>query len=162
MDRHPPKHSKTDAKFGIIRKMEESFLRPSNVRRAPDTVITWALVGLGGAIPFALATLGYFGLQFGIMTSCTNEYACTETLCAPCVPTFTWLTVGAGLQVLLIIALLVGAVRYWRRRGLVAAVVAGVILASVGTVVGTTWAADRAYCRPGDPGALTDFNYCGT
>jgi phosphoglycerol transferase MdoB-like AlkP superfamily enzyme len=122
---------------------------PSRGVQALATGATTALVGLAGLSSLFLGTLGYFGLQFGIMTGCTNEYFCTETLCSPCVAPFTWLTVGAGVQLLLLAGLVVVTWRFWRRqrRSIVAGAAAAILVASIATVVVTTNAADGSYAR---------------
>ena len=61
-----------------------------------------------------LATIGSFGVGFGIMTGCTNEYSCTVTDCAPCATTSGWLTagwIGQGVLLLAWVVLAVLAVR---------------------------------------------------
>lgn len=119
---------------------------------------TTALVVLAGLCSLSLGTLGYLYLQFGIMTGCTNAHLCSETLCSPCVAPFTWLTVGAGTQLLLLVCLVVLTWRFWRRRrrSLVAGTAAAVLIASLVTVAVTTGAADRSYLRP-SAGAVSAF-----
>ncbi len=71
-------------------------LDPATVRRS---------VGLAVVVTFLLATVGGFGLSFGVMTDCTNEYSCTVTACAPCSTANGWLGAGwAGQAVLLLVA----------------------------------------------------------
>ena len=123
---------------------------PSRGVQVLATGATTALVVLTGLCSLFLGTIGYFGLQFGILTGCTTDFACTETLCSPCVAPFTWLTVGAGIQLLLLICLVVLTWRFWSRgrRSLVVGTAAAILVASIATVVVTTSAADRSYTRP--------------
>ena len=82
--------------------------RPPPVR--PWSV--WTPLSVSLAVVGFLATIGSFGVGFGVMTSCTNTYSCTSTGCAPCATTETWLVsgwIGQGL-------LLAGGV-VLRRRG---------------------------------------------
>ncbi len=119
-------------------------------------------MGLAVLTPLFLASIGYMMLQFGIMTGCTTQYNCTETLCSPCVAPFTWLSVGAAIQVLLLLCAIVIARRYWRRwsRSAVAAAGAAILVMSTATVAATTQVADSSYCRPGPPVPGLAEEYC--
>jgi hypothetical protein len=56
------------------------------------------------AVVLALATIGSFGVGFGVLTDCTTTYRCTVTACSPCAPTSSWLTAGwIGQGVLLLV-----------------------------------------------------------
>jgi hypothetical protein len=119
-------------------------------------------MGLAVVTPLLLASIGYMALQFGIMTGCTTQYSCTETLCAPCVEPFAWLSVGAAVQVLLLLCAVVIAWRCWRRwsRIAVATAAAALLVMSIATVAGTTHVADSSYCRPGPPVPALAEEYC--
>ncbi len=62
------------------------------------------------AVSFLLATFGGFGLGFGVMTNCTNEYLCTVTGCAPCAIANSWVTAHWAAQAVLLAAACVLAV----------------------------------------------------
>jgi peptidoglycan/LPS O-acetylase OafA/YrhL len=126
------------------------------------TAAVVALVALAGLTPLALASIGYIAVQFGIMTGCTTQYNCAETLCSPCVEPFTWLTVGAVVQALLLLCAIVLAWRYWRRwsRAAVAGAAAVILAVSIATVAVTTQIADNSYCRPGTPAPPFPEEYC--
>lgn len=64
--------------------------RPAAVR--PWSV--WTPLGVSLAVVLFLATIGSFGVGFGVMTNCTNTYNCTAAGCAPCETTSAWLTAG--------------------------------------------------------------------
>jgi glucan phosphoethanolaminetransferase (alkaline phosphatase superfamily) len=126
------------------------------------TAAVVALVAIAGLTPLAMASIGYMALQFGIMTGCTTQYNCSETLCSPCVEPFTWLTVGAVVQALLLLCAIVLAWRYWRRwsRAAVAGAAAVILAVSIVTVTVTTQVADSSYCRPGPPVQPFPEEYC--
>ncbi len=67
-----------------------TLCRPPPVR--PWSV--WTPLSVSLAVVGFLATIGSFGVGFGVMTSCTNTYSCTSTGCAPCGTTNAWLTAG--------------------------------------------------------------------
>ena len=68
------------------------------------TVVGVVLVVLGIVMSMLLGTLGWFAVGFGIMTDCTNNYSCTETGCAPCDTTATWINAGGIIQLGLAVA----------------------------------------------------------
>ena len=85
--------------------------------RLPAAVRTALGVSLG--VVLFLATVGSFGAGFGVMTSCTNTYSCTVTVCAPCRTANAWLTagwIGQGGLLLVGVALVVLAARHRRPR----------------------------------------------
>ena len=47
----------------------------------------WTPLGVALAVVLFLATVGSFGIGFGVMTNCTNTYSCTSTGCEPCATT---------------------------------------------------------------------------
>jgi hypothetical protein len=113
-----------------------------------------------------LATIGSFMIGFGMMTDCTNNYSCDTTGCAPCEATTRWLNAGWVAQAVLFaasVALLFPVMRRYRWSTVTGAALA-ILTASVATFVGTTWAADRSYCQPGDTtrSANGPPNYCRT
>ena len=74
----------------------------------PATVRRSARLALG--VSLLLATFGGFGLAFGVMTACTNDYSCTVTACAPCATANSWVTAHWAAQVVLLGAAVVLAV----------------------------------------------------
>jgi multisubunit Na+/H+ antiporter MnhB subunit len=136
--------------------------RTSSPRAVPGRLALVAgivLVSLGVALCLLLGTLGWFAVGFGTMTGCTNDYSCTETGCPPCRTTGTWINLGGVVQLLLAtagIVLLVLATRI--RPHLLAAAGLALLVLSVLAFVGTTWAAQHWYCRPGTPGY--EQSYC--
>jgi hypothetical protein len=43
---------------------------------------------------FLLGTLGWFGVAFGIGSTCTDDFSCGSGSCVPCVKAHTWVTAG--------------------------------------------------------------------
>jgi hypothetical protein len=73
-------------------------------RRPP--LRTWLPWGISLAVVTLLATLGGFGVGFGVMSACTDTHSCTSAGCPPCGTAAAWSTVGWAAQgVLLLIAL---------------------------------------------------------
>ena len=110
---------------------------PSSAVR-PWTV--WTPLGAALAVVSILATIGSFGVGFGVMTNCTNTHGCTSTGCAPCETTSGWLTagwLGQGGLLLVAVALVVLAARR-RRLPAVRAAALALIPLSVALVVATT------------------------
>jgi hypothetical protein len=63
-------------------------------------------LGISLAVVALLATVGGFGVRFGVMSACTDSYSCTSASCRPCAAAGAWSTVGWGAQgVLLLVAL---------------------------------------------------------
>lgn len=110
----------------------------------------------------ALGTVGSFGAGFGIMTDCTNNYSCTETGCDPCAAASRWITIGAVVQGLVLLAgialLLPPAKRL--TRAVLASGAALLLAASIGGFAATTHAASNAYCQPGETDAGPGEDYC--
>ena len=112
------------------------------------------LLSLALAVCVLLGSLGWFGLGFGIMTDCTNNYSCTETGCSPCATTERWINAGGITQWILFaigIVVLVKGVRAGRGPALLIGGAVALLVASTLTVVGTTWLARHSYCRPDSP-----------
>ena len=111
--------------------------RPRTVRAPLGTSL--AVVGF-------LATIGSFGVGFGVMTNCTNTYSCTSIGCAPCETTSAWLEggwIGQGGLLLAGLVLVVLAVLRIRPRVVrTAALVLGPL--SIGLIVVTTALATAA------------------
>jgi hypothetical protein len=78
----------------------------------------WAPLAGSLTVITLLATIGSFGVGFGTMTGCTDDYRCTSTGCSPCAATSAWLTVGWVGQALLLLVALLLAVLAWRGVGL--------------------------------------------
>ena len=100
----------------------------------------WTPLGPSLAVVGFLATLGSFGVGFGVMTDCTNTYSCTATGCTPCETTEAWLVTGWVGQGLLLVAGGVLAVLAARRRRPSAVRVAAKLLGplSLALIVATT------------------------
>jgi hypothetical protein len=88
------------------------------------------VAGLVGAVAlaetFLLGTLGWFGAAFAIGTTCTDDFSCGSSSCAPCAGAHAWVTVGwIGQWVLFAAAvtiLVLGTQRAgWRRAATIAA-----------------------------------------
>ncbi len=123
------------------------------------TVVGIVLVALGIVMSILLGTLGWFGIGFGIMTDCTNNYSCTETGCAPCDTTGAWINAGGIIQLGLAVAGVVLLVRGLNssHRAVLALGGVALVVASVATVVGTTWRAEESFCQPGTPGYVASY-----
>ena len=108
-----------------------------------------------------LATLGSFGLGFGVMTDCTNTYSCGPGDCQPCSATSALLVAGWAIQgVLFAVALslwLPSVVRLLHRPATVAIALVVPVL-SVLIFAGVAVIAHGSYCRPGqDTGGRADY-----
>jgi hypothetical protein len=92
------------------------------------------------SVVLVLATIGSFGVGFGVLTDCTDTYRCTVTACSPCAATSSWLTagwIGQGVLLLVGVVLAVIAARRVALRGVrVAALVLGPL--SIAVIVVTT------------------------
>jgi hypothetical protein len=110
--------------------------RPAAVR--PWSV--WTPLGVSVAVVLFLATIGSFGVGFGVMTNCTNTYSCTAAGCAPCETTSAWLTTGWIGQGVLLFAGIALVVLAALRRGLRAVRLGALLLGplSVALIVATT------------------------
>jgi hypothetical protein len=72
------------------------------------------------AVTLLLGTLGWFAAGFGINTSCTDNFSCVDTSCAPCAAERAWVNTGGTGQWVLasaVTVLLVLGLRQpdWRR-----------------------------------------------
>jgi hypothetical protein len=47
----------------------------------------WPPLRASLAVIVFIGTIGSFGVGFGVMTGCTNDYLCTITDCSPCATT---------------------------------------------------------------------------
>jgi hypothetical protein len=134
---------------------------PDAVRTSPRVLSIAGVVLVSVAIGtcLLLGTLGWFAVGFGVMTDCTNNYSCTETGCDPCAPAARWINAGGVIQLALalagVIVLIVGLRSSHQAYLLLGGV--GLLAASAATVLGTTWAADESYCRPGTPGYAASY-----
>ena len=111
----------------------------------PRTV--WQPLRTSLAVVAFLATVGSFGVGFGVLTDCTNAYRCTVTACAPCAPANAWLTAGwIGQGVLLLVGAVL-AVLAARRVALDRVHIAALLLGPLGVaLLLATWTmATRSY-----------------
>lgn len=118
------------------------------------------LVSVAIATSLTLGTLGWFAVGLSTMTACTNDYSCSTTGCEPCAATGRWINAGGLVQWMLAGA---GGAALSRRRlrerpGTLAITGMALLTFSVLVVVGSTWAAQASYCRPGTSGY--DGSYC--
>lgn len=118
-----------------------------------------ALLVLAIGTCMLLGSLGWFAVGFGIMTDCTNDYSCSSGSCSPCAAAQRWITLGGITQWVLAavgVAILVRRIKVGNPSTVL---LAGAILlvASLVTAVGTTWAADASYCREGTPGYRASY-----
>jgi len=60
-------------------------------------------VGISLAVVTLLATVGGFGVGFGVMSACTDTYSCTSASCRPCATAGAWSTVGWAAQAVLLL-----------------------------------------------------------
>jgi len=105
-------------------------------------------LAIAGLLAFVLATIGYLGAGFGVLTDCTNASSCTETSCAPCRGPNAWLLAGGiGEWVLVATTIGVGATALIRpalaRMARPAALAIGV--AALVQISLTTFIATRSY-----------------
>jgi hypothetical protein len=56
------------------------------------------------AVTLLLGTLGWFAAGFGITTSCTDDFNCIDTSCAPCAAERAWVNAGGTGQWVLALA----------------------------------------------------------
>jgi len=108
----------------------------------------WLAVVAALLVTSATATLVSFGLAFGLMTDCTNEYNCTETGCAPCATAGRWLNFGWAFQGLLFLGAIVLTVLAGGRRlraGMIATAALAVCLASLAVIFVTGAGASGSY-----------------
>src|SRR5262245_29182662 len=114
---------------------------------------TAGIVLLAGSVVLCglLGTVGWFGVGFGMMTDCTDDYSCTQTGCPPCGTAETWINVGGLLQWGLAAAAVVALACSTRIRRPWVLLAAGPLVSalSVAAIVGTTWQAQESYCQPG-------------
>ena len=74
---------------------------PSPISEQPAPAAVRRSVRLALAVSLLLATFGGFGVAFGTMTACTNDYSCTVTACASCATADSWVTAGWAAQAVL-------------------------------------------------------------
>jgi hypothetical protein len=53
-----------------------------------------ALSAVALAVTFVLGTVGWFGAAFGIGSTCTDDFSCGSSSCAPCAKENAWVTAG--------------------------------------------------------------------
>ena len=75
---------------------------PSPIADQPPPAAVRRPVRLALAVSLLLATFGGFGLAFGAMTACTNDYSCTVSACAPCATVNSRVTAHWAAQVVLL------------------------------------------------------------
>ena len=111
----------------------------------------------------AVAALVLWGVGFGVMTDCTNNFSCTVDDCDPCATANAWLTgglVALGVLFLVGIALVVAAGQAWRPRRTLTASVVALILPGV-VVLAAGFGASQSYCNdPNEPAVDGGPNYC--
>lgn len=113
---------------------------PTPRRPSARARTVWTPLSVSLAVVLFLATIGSFGVGFGLMTNCTNTYSCTVTGCPPCETTSAWLNagwIGQGALLLGGVVLAVLAAR-GRRPGTVRAAALALGPLAVGLFVVTT------------------------
>lgn len=108
----------------------------------------WLAVVAALLVTSATATLVSFGLGFGVVTDCTNEYSCTETGCTPCATAGRWLRIGWAFQGLLLLGAIVLTVLAGGRRlrtQVIATAALAICLASLAGIFVTGVGASGSY-----------------